>query len=373
MKPLEGLRVISIEQFAAGPYGSMYLADMGADVIKIENDESGDPARSIGPYFLESGSSQVFEGWNTNKRSLRLNLKTEAGRAQFEDLVANADAVANNLRGDQPEKLRLDFASLAKLNERIVCLHLSAYGRDNSRRAWPGYDFLMQAEAGLMHLTGDPRGDPVRFGASVVDYMTGVTGMLGLLAAVRSAQISNRGCDVDVSLFDVALHMLSYAGTWYLNEGFAAERLPRGAHLSVTPVQTLRTADGWIYVMCMTQKFWLAMLDVLGCEQLQVDERFRTPQSRTEHREALTVALDREFMRQSTAHWLERLSGILPVAPVLGVREALENPFVCETGMVASVPHPGKKDFRLLANPLKFNQKRLSQQPCRPYSSEGPE
>src|SRR3954470_20557855 len=150
MKPLEGLRILSIEQFAAGPYGSMFLADMGADVIKIENKEiGGDPSRHMGPYFLGTGDSLVFQGWNTNKQSICLDLKSADGRAQFEKLVMEADAVVNNLRGDQPAKIRLEYQHLRELNPKIVCLHISAYGRDNSRAAWPGYDFLMQAESGL--------------------------------------------------------------------------------------------------------------------------------------------------------------------------------------------------------------------------------
>lgn len=367
MKPLEGLRILSIEQFAAGPYGSMFLADMGAEVIKIENkDIGGDPSRQMGPYYLGSGDSLVFQGWNTNKQSLMLDLKKDADRAEFEKLVATADAVVNNLRGDQPGKLGLDYAHLGKIKPDIVCLHISAYGRDNSRGSWPGYDFLMQAESGLMDLTGDPAGDPTRFGASVIDYMTGMTGMLGLLAAIRRAQITKTGCDVDVSLFDVALHQLGYAGTWYINEGHAASRLPRGAHLSVTPVQTFRTADGWIYVMCMTDRFWSALLGALAKPEITADPRFVDAAARAKHRDELTQALDAAFGEQPTAHWLTALTGLLPVSPVLTVRQAFENPFLREIDMVRPVPHPQDPEMKLLANPLKFDGQRLDQRPCRP-------
>jgi crotonobetainyl-CoA:carnitine CoA-transferase CaiB-like acyl-CoA transferase len=198
----------------------MLMADLGAEVIKIENKATaGDPSRSTGPFLLGDADSLFFQGWNTNKGSVVLDMKSPDDRKSFETLVATADAVVNNLRGDQPEKLRLEYENLKHLKQNLVCVHISAYGRGNSRASWPGYDFLMQAEAGLMHLTGDPAGEPARFGASVVDYMTGVIGMVGLLAALRRAQITGQGCDVDVNLFDVALHMLGYAGTWYLNEG----------------------------------------------------------------------------------------------------------------------------------------------------------
>ncbi len=162
----------------------------------------------------------------------------------------------NNLRGDQPEKLGLDYASLKHLNPRIVCLHISAYGRDNERKAWPGYDFLMQAEAGVMGLTGEPDGPPTRVGASMVDFMTGATGATGLLACILRAQKTGVGCDVDTCLFDVAMHQLGYSAVWYLNERQVSRRQPRSAHLSVAPVQTFPTADGWIFIMCMTDKFW---------------------------------------------------------------------------------------------------------------------
>ncbi|MEJ8850036.1 CoA transferase [Variovorax rhizosphaerae] len=370
MKPLEGLRILSIEQFAAGPYGSMFLADMGAEVIKIENkDIGGDPARFMGPYFLGTGDSLVFQGWNTNKQSVSLDLKTPQGRAEFEQLVAGADAVVNNLRGDQPGKLKLEYKDLEAIKPEIVCLHISAYGRHNSREAWPGYDFLMQAESGLMDLTGDPEGEPARFGASVIDYMTGITGMLGLLGAIRRAQITKKGCDVDVSLFDVALHQLGYAGTWYLNEGHASRRLPRGAHLSVTPVQTFKTGDGWIYIMCMTDKFWHALLGVIGDPVLTADERFKSQKLRAEHRAELTEALDTAFGKKPTAHWLQVLTGVLPISPVLNVRQALDNPFLQEIDMVKDVPHPADPEMKLLANPIRFDGGRLEQVACRPLAA----
>ncbi|MFO0997448.1 MAG: CoA transferase [Alphaproteobacteria bacterium] len=367
MKPLEGLVIVSVEQFAAGPYGSMFLADLGAEVIKVENkDIGGDPSRFMGPHFVSEGESLVFQGWNTNKHSVSLDLKSEDGRQAFHQLAARADAVMNNLRGDQPAKLGLDYETLKAIKPEIVCLHISAYGRDNSRANWPGYDFLMQAESGLMDLTGDPQGDPTRFGASVIDYMTGITGMLGLLAAVFKARTTRQGCDVDVSLFDVALHQLGYAGTWYLNTGDAPSRLPRGAHLSVTPVQTFRTADGWLYVMCMTNKFWAALLNVLAKPEIAGDARFADQALRARHRAELTQVLDRTFSEHPTDYWLEALSGVLPVSPVYTVQQALENPFVEEVGMVRDVPHPLKPDLKLLGNPLKFDGARLSQQVCQP-------
>jgi crotonobetainyl-CoA:carnitine CoA-transferase CaiB-like acyl-CoA transferase len=207
-RPLSGTRILSLEQFGAGPYGTMFLAALGAEVIKIENPViGGDPARYSGPYLLGEADSQYFQSWNMNKRSVALDIKSEAGRAAFLHLVAGADAVVNNLRGDLPAQLGLDYATLSHTRPAIVCVHISAYGRDSERAAWPGYDYLMQAESGLMSLTGEPEGPPSRFGApSLIDHMTGMTAMVGLLAGLLQARTSGRGCDVDLSLLDVALH-----------------------------------------------------------------------------------------------------------------------------------------------------------------------
>ncbi|MBI2962137.1 MAG: CoA transferase [Deltaproteobacteria bacterium] len=371
MKPLEGLRVLSVEQFAAAPYGTMFLADLGAEVIKIENAATGgDTARQVGPYFLGPGDSLYFQGWNLNKRSVLLDLKSDAGRAAFERLVGSADAVINNLRGDQPAKLGLDYASLSKINRAVVCLHISAYGRDNERAARPGYDFLMQAEAGLMSLTGEPDGPPSRFGPSIIDYMTGVVGMVGLLSCLRQAQRTGRGCDVDTCLFDVALHQLNYAATWYLNEGYVSTRQPRSAHFFISPVQTVPTADGWIFVMCMTDKFWETLLEGLGRRDLGEDPRFADQIARHQNRAALTAILEAEFRKQPSGYWLAKLSSELPIAPVYDLPQALENPFVRRTGMVRSVPHPRRPNLRVLASPIKVDGARPEQKAAPPAGAD---
>ena len=371
MKPLEGMRVLTLEQFGAGPYGSMFLADLGAEVIKIENAAThGDAARHVGPHFLGPNDSEYFQTWGSNKKSVTLDLKTEAGQQAFRRIAANAEVVMNNLRGDQPEKLGLDYEALKSANPAIVCLHISAYGRDNPRKSWPGYDFLMQAEAGLMSMTGEPDGPPARFGLSLIDFMTGLTGIVGLLSCVMRARKTGRGCDVDASLFDVALHQLSYPGTWYLNGGDMPTRLPRGSHLSMTPVQTFRTRDGWIYIMCMLDKFWDELIARMGRPDLGADPRFASAAARREHRAELTRLLDAELQNKTTAEWLTVFSGAIPVAPVYDVAQAFANPFVAETGMVRAVPHPAKDDFRLLANPLKIDGVRPDQNVCSPLGAD---
>ena len=185
MLPLEGVRIIAVEQYGAGPFGTMFLADQGAEIIKIENpSDGGDMARAVGPHFFAPGDSQFFHSFNRNKKSVTLDLTHPDGQAVMHDLAATADALACNLRGDVPQKLGLTYPQLKAHNAKIVCAHLTAYGRDGPRADWPGYDYLMQAEAGYFSLTGDPGGPPSRFGLSVVDLMTGVAMAYGLLAAL---------------------------------------------------------------------------------------------------------------------------------------------------------------------------------------------
>jgi len=359
-QPLEGVRVLTFENFGAGPFGSMYLADLGAEVIKIENrDQGGDATRAMGPFFLGEHDSHFFQTFNLNKKSVTLNLKTAAGSAAFRRLVGTADVVMNNLRGDQPAKLGLDYATLGSVNPRILCAHLSAYGRDNERRGWPGYDYLMQAEAGYLHLTGEPGTPPSRMGLSIVDFMTGITTAVAVLGSLVGVLKSGRGHDIDVSLFDVALHQLTYPGSWYLNEGHRTGRLARSSHPSTVPVQLFETRDGWIFVMCMTEKFWRALLTVLGRDDLSADPRFCDVPSRGRHRDELTTLLDAEFRRESTAHWLDRLQGLLPVAPVHDLPAALDNPYLRTVGMVRTLQHPARPDFRVLANPIRLDGARL--------------
>ena len=369
MKPLQGIRILSVEQFAAGPYGTMFLAEMGADLIKIENTAGGDPARYTGPHFLAEGEGEYFHTWNMGKQSVALDLKSASGRAAFRALAATADAVVNNLRGDLAAKLGLDYAALKSINPALVCLHISAYGRHNTRASWPGYDYLMQAESGLMSITGEPGGPPARYGASGIDYMTGMTGMVGLLSCLLSARQTGQGCDVDTCLFDVALHQLGYCGTWYLNHGDVTTRTERSSHFSLSPVQTFPTADGWIFVMCMTQKFWLNLADALGRLDLAEDPLFVTPHARFDNRQALSALLDAEFRKHGTEHWLACLTSLLPVGPVYDIEQALESPFVAETGMVRPAPHPANPATRVLSNPLRINGERPSAPLCTPLGA----
>jgi crotonobetainyl-CoA:carnitine CoA-transferase CaiB-like acyl-CoA transferase len=359
--PLSGLTILSIEQYGAGPYGTMLLADLGADVIKIEAPSlGGDVSRSVGPYMLGEGDSQFFQTFSRGKKSMALEIKTSEGRALFETMVAKADGVANNLRGDQPAKMKLTYDGLKTINPKIVCAHLSAYGRDNDRAAWPGYDYLMQAEAGLMSMTGEPDGPPARCGLSVVDFHTGSQLAVGLLAGILGAARTGIGCDIDVALFDTALHQMSYPATWYLNEGVEVGRLPRGAHPSIAPSQLFKTQDGWIMLMCQTPKFWEVFCQTTGRIDWLTDPLFATLPARRENLAILTQVLDGHFMTNNTAFWIVQLGGHVPIAPIHDIGAALTSDHVRNIGMTDDVDHPDAKDgrLRMLASPIKVNGRR---------------
>lgn len=207
----------------------------------------------------------------------------------------------------------------------------------------------------------------------MIDHMTGMTAMVGLLSALIQARDTGKGCDVDTCLFDVALHQLGYTATWYLNESHVPQRQSRSAHFSLAPVQTFPTADGWIFVMCMTDKFWAALTKILQTPALIDDQRFVTHEGRFANREQLTVLLDAAFRCYDTRHWLDVLEGVLPIAPVLDLAAALENPFLQKTDMIRKLTHSDKQDMRILANPIKINGKRLQQTACSPLGADNGE
>jgi succinate--hydroxymethylglutarate CoA-transferase len=358
--PLAGIRILAVEHYGAGPFGTLHLADLGAEVIKIEDRAAGgEMSRGVGPHFLGEHDSTFYQPYNRNKRSLCLDLKQERGRAVLHRLVGRADAVFNNLRGSQPAKLGLTYAALKPHNPKIVCGHLSAYGREGSRADWPGYDYLLQAECGYVAVTGEPDSPPARMGLSVVDHLTGLSAALGLLAAIVGARASGQGCDIDVSLYDVAIHQTTYPAAWYLNHGTVTRRLARSAHPSLAPSQLFPTADGWLFIMCQTQRFWELLCDRLERPELKADPRFATQAARRDHRAALTEALDAAFRRRSTAEWMRIFAGQVPAAPVLDLDQALQNPFLAERGGIQPVAHPDHPDFRLLAAPFRIDGERL--------------
>lgn len=343
MLPLAGVRIVAVEQYGAGPFGTLQLADLGAEIIKVENvAEAGDVGRHVrhAQDPLPRGDSLFFQAFNRNKRSITLNLKHPDGQAVLHDLVRTSAGVLNNLRGDQPAKLGLTYDALQSVNPAIVCVHLSAYGRDGERAAWPGYDYLMQAEAGYLSVTGDPGGPPARMGLSLVDLSTGLQAAIAILSGVIEARTTGKGRDFDVSLFDTALSNLCYVGSWYLTAGVNQGREPRSAHPNLTPSQLYRTADGWIFIMCNKEKFWPVLARAVGRPDWADDPDFATFADRLRNRERLTEMLDEALSARTTSDWLGLFGGKVPAAPVNDMKAALDNPFVRDTGRIVTLPHP---------------------------------
>jgi len=353
--PLSGLRIIAVEQYGAGPYGSMQLADLGAEVIKIENPaEEGDMARRVGPHFLAPNDSYFFESFNRNKRSLTLDLKKPAAREILHALAARSDGLLDNLRGDLPAKLGLTHAALRVANPAIVCAHLSAYGRDGPRASWPGYDYLMQAEAGYLSLTGEPDGPPARFGLSIVDLMSGLFAAFALVSGILEARATGTGRDLDVNLFDAALQNLSYLATWYLHAGHVQGREPHSAHPSLVPSQLYRTRDGYIFIMCNKEKFWPILCERLGHPEWAVDPRFANFKDRLANRAAVNERLDDVLSTRKTAEWLEHFAGAVPAAPITDVKAALENPFVRERGRIWAYESSKRQSVQMVPTPISW-------------------
>ena len=351
--PLDGVRILTVSQFGAGPFGTTVLADLGAEVIKIEDPSvGGDVARYVPPYTADQ-DSLYFQSFNRGKKSLTLNLRHPDGQAVLHDLVRVSDAVFNNVRGDQPKRLGLTYDQLKTVNPRVVCCSLSGFGSTGPRAAEPAYDYLIQGQAGWMSITGEPDGPPGKCGVSVIDFSGGYAAMLGLMVALYDAQRSGVGRDVDVSLLDTAVSMLSYFAAWTLNRDWEPARVPASGHQTLVPAQNFRTADGWIVVFCAKEKFWLSLVRLMGLPELAGDPRFDSFPSRLAHKEALLPILEECFATKSTREWLGLLRGHVPCAPVNSVREALEDAQVLAREMIIEIDHPVFGRMRQVASPIK--------------------
>jgi crotonobetainyl-CoA:carnitine CoA-transferase CaiB-like acyl-CoA transferase len=348
--PLSDFRVLALEQYGAGPFATAQLADLGADVIKIEDpNRGGDIGRSVPPYASEDGSL-FFETFNRGKRSIELDLSSPRGREVFERLVERSDAVFANLRGDASRSLRLRYQDLAPFNEKIVCCFITSYGLDSSECTAPGYDYIMQGRAGWMSLAGEPDGPPEKTGLSLVDYSTGLAAATALIAGVSAARRTGEGGDCDLALFDTAIGMLTYVGTWHLSRGYLPSRTTHSAHPSLVPFQNFETADGWLVVACAKEKFWRRLVEALGRPDMAADPEFAGFEARKAHEETVRSELGQIFARRTTAHWLVQLASAgVPCGPVNDVAGALADPLVEERGMVVETEHPSLGTVRQLA------------------------
>jgi len=352
--PLSGVRILALEQFGAGPFGSVHLADLGADVIKIEDPRAGGDVGRYVPPFAEDEDSLFFETFNRGKRSISLDLSQPSGRRVFEDLVRASDAVFSNLRGDVPAKIGITYADLEHLNPAIVCCSLSGFGMTGPRRAEPGYDYVVQGLTGWMDITGEPDGPPTKSGLSVVDFSTGYVAALALVSGLYAVRRDGIGMDCDVSLYDTALSMLTYPGVWHLNAGFLPRRTHHSAHPSVVPFQVFQAADGWLVIAAPKEKFWRRLTEALGRPDLAVDPRFRTLADRQRHAEELLAILEEVVAGRSVAAWMQLLRAAeVPCGEVQSVGAALADPQTLAREMVLEAEHPRYGTVKTIASPVK--------------------
>jgi len=351
-RPLAGLRVLAVEQYGAGPYATLVLADLGAEVIKIEPPLRGDVGRAVPPW-AEGDDSLFFQSLNRGKRSVALDLKHPDGRALFERLVARVDVVFANTRGRTPASLRITYGDLKAHNPAIVCAFLTGFGRSGPRVDEPAYDYIVQALSGMAALGGEPGGPPARAGVSVVDFAAGLAAAVAILAGVQRARATGEGGDLDTSLFATALNLSNYLASWVLSRGYVPERMPHGGHPSIVPSQLFATADGWVMVMCQTDGFFRTLAARLDAPELAADPRFHSLASRFEHRVPLLERLEAAFRARTTAAWLALLEGHVPVAPVNDLAAALRDPQVAATDLIVGYEHPTFGHLRQVAGPVR--------------------
>ena len=350
---LSGLRILAVSQFGAGPFGTQMLADLGAEIIKIEDPAvGGDVAREVGPYASEH-DSLYFQAFNRGKKSITLDLKHPEGRAVLRDLARVSHAVYNNLRGDLPQTLGVTYAALKDVNPALVCCSLSGFGQTGPRAAEPAFDYLIQGYAGWMSVTGEPDGPPGKCGVSVVDFAAGYASMAALLAGLWDAQRSGVGRDIELSLLDSAVSMLSYYAIWALNREWQPARVEDSGHQSLVPAQNFPTRDGWLVVFCNKEKFWTNLIDAMELRELAGDPRFATFADRLANKSALLPILKTRFGERTTSEWLARLRGRVPCAPVNTIAQALADEQIAARDMIVEVKHPRFGILKQVGTPVK--------------------
>ena len=354
MRPLEDIRIIAVEQFGAGPFGTVHLADLGADVIKIEDPRTnGDVGRYVPP-FQHGEDSLFFETFNRNKRSLSLDITSSAGRTIFEDLVASADAVVSNLRGDVPAKLRIQYEHLKHVNPKIVCVSLSGFGNVGPRATEPGYDYILQGMCGWMSLTGEPEGPPAKSGLSLVDFSSGYVLTAATLAGIHAARRDGVGMDCDLSLYDTAMNLLSYPGTWALTENHVIGRTTRSSHPSLVPFGNYPTGDGWIVLTCAKDKFWERLCTAIGRPDLLQDARFTDFERRRVNKVACEAELDDALRAHTTDEWLDVLTAAgVPCGPIWSIDQAAADPHAAARHVIAETDHPYYGTVRQFTSPIR--------------------
>lgn len=352
--PLDGVRVLDLTRVLAGPYCTMFLGDLGAEVVKVEQPAVGDDTRGWGPPFV-GGESAYFLCVNRNKKSLALNLKSDEGVDLLRRLAKNADVLIENFRPGTMERLGLGEKNLRGLNSRLIYASLSGFGADGPMKDWPGYDLIVQAWGGLMSITGQPDGEPTKVGVAIIDIVAGL--MLGkaIVAALFARERLSVGQKIDTSLLEAEVACLINAGSNYLVEGKIPQRWGN-AHPNIVPYQTFKTADGYLVVGVASEGIWRRFCEAIEAPELADDPRFAKNQTRVENRAELIRILSDIFLRRDTQDWLKLLSAAeLPCAPVQTIDQVFDAPQVLQREMLVEVKHPTAGSVRMAGIPVKFS------------------
>ncbi len=351
-KPLRGVRVLDLTRVLAGPFCTMNLADLGAEVIKIEMPGSGDDSRSFAP-MMPSGDSAYFYSVNRGKRSVTLDLRIEEGAAIFIELAAKSDIVVENFSPGTMDRFKLGYSQLKAANPKIILCSISGFGQTGPMTSAPAYDIVAQALGGTMSITGNPGGEPVRCGVSVGDLGAALYGVIAIMSALRVRDRDGVGNHLDIAMLDCQVAMLEDALARYSVSGKIPERLGT-RHPSITPFQQFRAADDYIVMGAGNQAIWLRFCDVIAMPQLKDDSRFLTNFDRTAHHAELETLLARIFATRPREHWLRLLAGAsVPCAPIANVEEVTRDPHLVARNMILHAEHPDFHGLIVPGSPLK--------------------
>ncbi|MCJ2103108.1 CaiB/BaiF CoA transferase family protein [Methylobacterium sp. E-046] len=352
--PLDGLRILDLCRVVSGPFATMQLGDLGADVVKVEEPRLGDEARTYGPPFV-GGESAYFLSVNRNKLSCALDLKSEGGRDVLRRLATHADVIIENFRPGTMERLGLGFDELRRENVRLIYCGISGFGRTGSGAGRPGYDLILQGEAGIMDITGDPDGPPTKVGTSIADLVTGLYAAQAVLAALAQRDRTGEGGRVDVSMLDAMASLLTFNAGMYFATGMSPPR--RGnAHPTISPYETFQAADGWINIGVANDKFWASFCGAIARPDLLEDGRFASASQRAARRADLHAILVPIFLDKDRDSWITLLGDAgIPCGAIRTVGEVCEAPQLAERGVSRTVAHPAAGDVRYLASAIRFD------------------
>ncbi|CDY77049.1 CAIB/BAIF family protein [Caballeronia glathei] len=354
MGPLQGMKVIELAHIMSGPVCGMMLADMGADVIKVEKVPDGDDSRRFSP-ILPSGESASFMIVNRNKRGIGLNLKSARGREVLARLLSDADVVTENYRAGTMEKFGLGYETLRELNPGLIYCAISGYGRTGPYGEKGGFDLIAQGMSGMMSMTGEEGREPIKAGSPVADINSGILAALGIAAAYVEKLRTGRGQMVDTSLFEAGLQQMYWPAASYLADGTILPKMG-SANSTSAPYQVFRTLDGWINIGAANQSNYERLLEVLDAPQLAADPRFATNASRLAHRQELVEILTARLVQRTTDAWMVEFDRIgLPAGPVLDIAAALAHPQTIARDMVVETDHPSAGKVRGLGLPIHFS------------------